>query len=248
MKITIITATYHSEATIEACMASVLGQVHPDLEYLILDGGSKDGTLSKIGQCKDSRVRVISEPDGGIYDALNKGIAMATGEVIGFVHSDDFLAGPDCLSNMVQLFLSQKVDGIYGDLHYVDASKTERIVRNWKSRPFHPGLLGSGWMPAHPTLFLRKEVYDKHGVFNLEFKIAADYDMMLRIFKDDTLRFAYLPQVITKMRLGGASNGSLKSVIRKTREDYRAMKNNNLPNPLFTICAKNLSKIPQFFK
>ena len=248
MKISIITATYHSEATIEACMASVLGQIHSDLEYLILDGGSKDGTMSKVEQCKDFRVRVISEPDKGIYDALNKGIRMATGEIIGFVHSDDFLAGSDCLSNMVQLFLTEKVDGIYGDLHYVDALRTERVVRNWKSRPFRPQLLGKGWMPAHPTLFLRKEVYDKHGVFDLEFKIAADYDMMLRIFKDDTLRFAYLPQVITKMRLGGASNGSLKNLIRKTREDYRAMKNNNLPNPLFTICAKNLSKIPQFFK
>lgn len=248
MKITIITATYNSEATIEACMDSVLEQVHPDLEYLILDGGSKDGTLSKVGKCKDARVRVISEPDKGIYDALNKGITRATGEIIGFVHSDDFLATSDCLSKMVQLFQSEKADGIYGDLHYVDALRTERVVRNWKSGPFRPQLLERGWMPAHPTLFLKKEVYDKHGVFDLEFKIAADYDLMLRIFKDDTLRFAYLPQVITKMRLGGASNGSLKNVIRKTREDYRAMKNNHLPNPLFTICAKNLSKIPQFFK
>lgn len=247
MKISIITATYHSEATIEACMYSVLGQGYSNLEYLILDGGSKDRTLAKVGQCKDPRVRVISEPDKGIYDALNKGIAMATGEVIGFVHSDDFLASPDCLASMLQLFETEKVDGVYGDLHYVDSQETERVIRNWKSQPFRPALLGRGWMPAHPTLFLKKSVYDKHGFFNLEFKIAADYDMMLRIFKDDTLKFAYLPQVVTKMRLGGVSNGSLKSVIQKTKEDYRAMKNNDLPNPLFTICAKNLSKIPQFF-
>ncbi|MCG2462877.1 glycosyltransferase [Flavobacteriaceae bacterium F89] len=247
MKISIITATYHSEATIEACMDSVLGQGYSDLEYLILDGGSKDGTMARIQQCVDPRVRVISEPDQGIYDALNKGIAMATGEVIGFVHSDDFLASDDCLANMLHLFESEKVDGVYGDLHYVDAQETARVVRNWKSKPFHRALLRRGWMPAHPTLFLKKEVYDKHGVFNLEFKIAADYDMMLRIFKDDTLKFAYLPQVVTKMRLGGVSNGSLKSIIRKTREDYKAMKYNQLSNPLYTICAKNLSKIPQFF-
>jgi glycosyltransferase len=229
-------------------MASVLGQDHSELEHLIVDGGSRDGTLPKVEQYRDFRVRVISEPDKGIYDALNKGISMATGEVIGFVHSDDFLAGSDCLSNMAQLFQSEKIDGIYGDLHYVDPLETERVIRNWKSRPFRPSLLNRGWMPAHPTLFLKKEVYDKHGTFNLEFKIAADYDMMLRIFKDDSLHFAYLPQVVTKMRLGGVSNGSLKNVIRKMREDYKAMKNNHLSNPLFTICAKNLSKIPQFFK
>ncbi|MHA7943030.1 glycosyltransferase family 2 protein [Formosa sp. 3Alg 14/1] len=250
MKVSIITATYNSEKTIEDCLQSVLTQDYNNIEYIIIDGASKDNTLSIIEKAKLKHENIISvsEPDKGIYDALNKGIKKATGDIVGFLHSDDFFSTNATISHIVEAFNSNKVDGVYGDLHYINATNSEKIVRNWTSKPFSDKLLKQGWMPAHPTLFLKKAVYKKHGVFNIAFKIAADYDLMLRIFKDTTLQFNYLPEVITKMRVGGASNRSLKNIWLKTREDYMAVKGNNISSPALVICSKNLSKIPQLFK
>ncbi|QDO93705.1 glycosyltransferase [Formosa sediminum] len=250
MKVSIITATYNSERTLDGCINSVLSQDYPSIEYIIIDGASTDNTLKVIDEVKEKYPNVISvsEPDKGIYDALNKGIEKASGDIVGFLHSDDFFASKETISHIVDAFKAKEVDGVYGDLHYINSINSNKIVRNWKSQPFSESLLMQGWMPAHPTLFLKKSVYTKYGVFNLNFKIAADYDLMLRIFKDNTLTFAYLPEVITKMRVGGASNRSLKNIWLKTREDYLAVKQNNLRNPLVVICSKNLSKIPQLFK
>ncbi|MDW5287862.1 glycosyltransferase family 2 protein [Formosa sp. PL04] len=250
MKVSIITATYNSEKTIGDCLKSVLNQDYSNIEYIIIDGASKDKTLEIIAEVKQKHLNVIcvSEPDKGIYDALNKGIEKASGDVVGFLHSDDFFASNETISHIVNAFEQEQVDGVYGDLHYINSTNSEKIVRNWKSKPFSEKLLKQGWMPAHPTLFLKKLVYTKHGLFNLNFKIAADYDLMLRIFKDTSLHFKYLPKVITKMRVGGASNRSLKNIWLKTREDYMALKGNNLGSPALVICSKNLSKIPQLFK
>ncbi|WP_159022681.1 glycosyltransferase family 2 protein [Formosa sp. L2A11] len=250
MKVSIITATYNSEKTIEDCFKSVLNQSYDNIEYIIIDGASTDGTLNILETFKQKHKNIISvsEPDKGIYDALNKGIEKATGDVVGFLHSDDFFASNETISHIVSAFNLEDIDGVYGDLHYINATNSEKIVRNWKSQPFLTKLLKQGWMPAHPTLFLKKAVYIKHGLFNLNFKIAADYDLMLRIFKDVTLQFKYLPEVITKMRVGGASNRSLKNIWLKTREDYMAVKGNKLGSPILVICSKNLSKIPQLFK
>lgn len=249
MKISIITATYNSAKTLEVCMDSVLNQTYDDIEYILVDGNSKDGTLDLIKSKaqKHENVSWISEPDKGIYDALNKGILKATGDVVGFVHSDDFLANKTIVSKIANAFKSEKVDGVYGNLHYVRFDNVDDVIRNWKSQDFKIKLLGRGWMPAHPTLFLKSDIYRTNGKFNLDYRIAADYDFILRIFKNPLNKFYYLPETITKMRVGGLSNRNLSNLILKTTEDYRAAKTNHIRLPLITIGLKNLSKIPQWF-
>ncbi len=249
MKISIITATYNSGATLKSSMLSVLHQSFQNIEYVIIDGNSTDETLELVKQHQiqfpQIDFKIQSEPDSGIYDALNKGVQLATGEVIGFVHSDDILAENQTLSMLVNQFKKENLDGIYGDLQYVDRNNIASVSRYWKSNLFNASLLKKGWMPAHPTLFLKKEVYQKHGLFNVNYKIAADYDFMLRILKDDDLKFGYLPQVITKMRVGGTSNRSIKNIIQKTKEDYRAVRSNNIGGWL-VVFRKNISKLKQF--
>ena len=247
MKITLITATYNSALNIKTCLDSVVSQVYDNLEYLIIDGKSSDATLNivKDYQQKFPYIKLVSERDQGIYYALNKGVQLATGDVVGFVHSDDLLANNHVASDIVNQLQKGQLDGVYGDLQYVDKVDSNKVIRLWKSCDFKSSLLKKGWMPAHPTLFLKKEVYKKHGLFDLDYKIAADYDFMLRVLKDYTLKFGYLPIVITKMRLGGASNRSLKNIIQKTKEDYRAIRSNKLGG-IFSILRKNTSKIKQF--
>lgn len=249
MKISIITATYNSARTLEVCMDSVLNQTYDNIEYILIDGNSKDTTLDIIKSKAQMHKNVswISEPDNGIYDALNKGILKASGDVIGFVHSDDFLANNTIVSKIANVFKSEQVDGVYGNLHYVRFDDVDSVVRNWKSQDFKIKLLGRGWMPAHPTLFLKSAIYKTSGRFNLNYRIAADYDFVLRIFKDTDYKFYYLPETITKMRVGGASNRTFRNLILKTTEDFRAAKTNHIKLPLLTIGLKNLSKIPQWF-
>ena len=249
MKISIITATYNSEATLKSCMISVLHQSYQNIEYVIIDGNSTDETLDLVKQHQlqfpKIEFKILSEIDNGIYDALNKGVQLATGDVIGFVHSDDVLASDSIVSKIAEVLKNSNVDGVYGDLEYVNKENTNNIIRYWKSKNFHPKLLKQGWMPAHPTLFLKREVYLKHGNFDLSYNIAADYDFMLRVLKDQSLKFSYIPEVITKMRVGGASNRSLKNIIQKTKEDYRAIRSNNIGG-WYLIFLKNISKVRQF--
>jgi len=248
MKVSLITASYNSAPDLVSCMESVVNQDYSNIEYIIVDGASSDETLSIIAdyQNKFDFIKVISEGDGGIYDALNKGVELTTGDIIGFVHSDDVLADTTIISRIVAQFNNEAVDGVYGDLNYVDKDDINKIIRKWISQSFKKNLLKKGWMPAHPTLFLKKEVYEAHGNFDLGYKIAADYDFMLRILKDESLKFSYLPEVISKMRMGGASNRSLKNIIQKTKEDYRAVTSNKIGGVL-SILRKNTSKIKQFF-
>ena len=247
--ISIITVTYNSSLTITSTLESILNQTKNKIEYIIIDGNSTDETLELVKQHQlqfpQIEFKILSEPDNGIYDALNKGIQLATGEVIGFVHSDDILADNHIVSTLANQFEKENIDGVYGDLQYVDKNNIDKIIRYWKSTDFNSSLLKKGWMPAHPTLFLKKEVYEKHGEFNLSYKISADYDFMLRILKDDSLKFTYLPKVITKMRVGGASNRSVKNIIQKTKEDYRAVRSNNIGG-WYLIFLKNISKVRQF--
>jgi glycosyltransferase involved in cell wall biosynthesis len=245
MKISIITVCFNSEATIKDTLESVKKQDYFDIEYVIIDGGSTDNTLNIINDHGEIITKVISEPDNGLYDALNKGLANVTGDIIGFLHSDDLLASSTIILDLMTEMKSKKLDGIYGDLEYVAKHDTNKIIRYWKSRKFKFSILKQGWMPAHPTLFLKKQVYDKHGEFNLSYKISADYDFMLRILKDNDLEYGYLPKVITKMRVGGASNRSFKNILQKTREDYLAITSNNIGG-LFSMFLKNVSKIKQF--
>ena len=247
MKVTIITATYNSASSIQSCLDSVVKQDYTNLEYLIIDGKSNDLTLEivKSYQKRYSYIKIVSEADFGIYDALNKGIINATGELVGFVHSDDILNSSTIISELIQKVSLENLDGVYGDLQYVDKVDTNKVIRYWKSREFESHLLKTGWMPAHPSLFLTKKVYEKHGFFDLSYSISADYDFMLRILKDKSLKFSYLPKVITKMRVGGASNRSVKNILKKSKEDYRAIRKNKIGN-LFTLIRKNTSKIKQF--
>lgn len=245
MKISIITVCFNSSKTITDTIISVNNQSYSNIEHIFIDGLSTDDTVRIINLNSNRPNIIISEKDSGLYDAINKGILNATGDVIGLLHSDDILHSSEIISNLISKIYSENLDGIYGDLQYVDKKNTNKIIRLWKSCEFNPNLLRKGWMPAHPTLILKKEVYSKHGLFNKSFKISADYDFMLRILKDSNLKFAYLPKVVTKMRVGGASNRNIKNIIKKSKEDYRAIRSNNIGG-FITLILKNTSKIKQF--
>lgn len=248
MKFSLITATYNSARNITTVVSSLNKQTFSNIDWIIVDGASQDNTVEVIKDKFQGNLNIISEKDNGIYDALNKGLRKATGDIVGFLHSDDLLASNDVIKQIADIFQQEDVDGVYGDLQYVAKEDTSRLIRYWSSNDFKSSLLKKGWMPAHPTLFLKRKVYEKHGHFNLDYKIAADYDLMLRIFGDSTLKFHYLPKVITKMRVGGASNRSFKNIKLKSTEDLKALKANGIPNPYLVLARKNLSKIGQFVK
>ena len=245
MKVSIITATYNSAATIRDTLASLENQTYPDIEYIIVDGASKDNTVEVVNQHCTRVSKIISEPDRGIYDALNKGIAAATGDIVGFLHSDDLLAYPDAIQDLVGIFQSGEYDAVYADLEYVQQKDVSKVVRLWQSGTYSKKKLRYGWMPAHPTFYMKRSCYNKLDGFDLSYKIAADYDSILRYLWRGKVNACHLPKVLIKMRVGGISNRSLATILRKTCEDIQAMRNNGLFWPL-TVSLKNLSKIPQF--
>ncbi len=247
MKISIITATYNNETTISESLLSLYSQTYPKVEHIIIDGLSEDKTLNVIKNTPTKYQRIIiSEKDNGIYDALNKGIKIATGEIIGILHADDMLANNDILEKIASIFKKENIDALYGDLVYIAEKNPQKIIRHWKSQQFHYKLLKKGWMPPHPTLFLRKYIYEKFGLFDTSFQISADYEFILRIFTANIKAF-YIPRVIIKMRIGGTSNKSLNNIYIKMREDLKAIKKHQIGN-INVLLKKNLSKIPQFFK
>ncbi|HCZ9271953.1 TPA: glycosyltransferase [Vibrio alginolyticus] len=247
MKVSIITATYNSANTLADTLRSLEEQTYADIEYIIIDGASKDNTLEVVkSQC--SRVTtIISEPDKGIYDALNKGIQAASGDVVGFLHSDDLFAYPNAVQDIVTTFEENNSQAVYADLEYVSKDDTDKTVRLWTSGKYSRNELKKGWMPPHPTFYMKRDLYESCGSFDLSFKIAADYDSLLRYLWVNNVSMAYLPKVLIKMRVGGASNRSLSNIIQKTKEDIQALKNSSLSWPQ-AILIKNLSKIPQFIK
>ncbi len=232
----------------EDCVKNVLSQSYKEIEYIVVDGGSNDGTFDVIQAYSDRISRWISEPDRGIYDAMNKGIKMATGHVIGFLHSSDVYAHPRVIEDVVRVFENSDASSVYGDLQYVDREDLNRVIRYWKSSAYRHGKFRQGWMPPHPTFFVRKEIYEQCGYFNTHFRIAGDYELMLRFLERYRISTAYFPQVLVKMRWGGISNGGFKNILIKTYEDYRAWGMNDLNGGVHTILFKNLSKIPQFWE
>lgn len=245
MKISIVTAVYNRHATLASAFSSIAAQTHQDIEHLVQDGGSTDGSLDVIADWEHSRMRVVSERDGGIYDALNRGIARATGDVVGFLHSDDLLAHAGVLAQVADALADPALDGVYGDLDYVAADDTNRVIRRWRSGAYDPRQLRWGWMPPHPTLYLRRAVYERLGGYDTSFRIAADYEAMLRYLVRGRIRLGYIPEVMVKMRVGGESNRSLERILKKSREDLRAMRRYGVGG-VGTLAAKNLRKITQF--
>lgn len=245
MKVSIITATYNSAETLPDTLASLQAQTYQNIEYIVIDGASRDGTLELVRACP-RLTTLISEPDKGIYDALNKGIAQASGDIIGFLHSDDLFADSNSVEKLVSAFCAGEHNAIYADLDYVDKYDTSKIIRHWASGIFKSLKLHFGWMPPHPTFYMTKEMYERLGVFNLDYPIAADYDSILRYFNSDDVRVAYLPQVLIKMRIGGASNNSLLNLKKKMLEEVKVMRCNGIYAPL-ALPMKRLTKIQQYF-
>lgn len=246
MKISIITITYNSAKTLQRALDSVQSQSYADIEHIIVDGGSTDGTKEVIEAYakQHTNVRWISEKDDGIYNALNKGIRMATGDIIGFLHSDDMLFCADSIGQIAAAFEQTKADVVYGDLQYCSNGK---VIRRWKSNAFHPSSLKYGWMPPHPTVYVRKEVYQAVGEYDEWFRISADYDMLLRIFSAG-YQTHYIPEVLVSMETGGASNRNPKARLTKTQEDYLVLKKNHIGAGLLTVACKQLRKIRQFLR
>lgn len=245
MKISLITATYNCAPTIRDCLRSVAEQEHSEIEHIVVDGASTDGTVEILQQWAGQIDQVLSERDRGIYDALNKGVSRASGEVVGFLHADDVFADARVLSEVAAAFQSPQVQAVYGDLTYVQKAHTDQVIRYWKSSPFQPSLLAKGWMPPHPTLYLRRQTYERFGGFDLSYQIAADYDFMLRILAKFEGQAVYLPRVLVKMRVGGKSNKSLQNVLRKSSEDLRALRSNQVGG-VGSLILKNVTKLTQF--
>ncbi|MCH2197506.1 MAG: glycosyltransferase [Flavobacteriales bacterium] len=248
MKVSIITIAWNSAETIEDTIKSVIAQDYPDIEYIVVDGASKDDTMKIVERHRDGITKVISEPDKGIYDAMNKGVNLATGDVIGILNSDDFYADEKVISEVAAKLKETGSDGLYADLTYVNRDQTDKVIRYWKAGEYKPGLFRKGWMPPHPTFFVKKTCYDQFGIYSLELRSAADYELMLRFIHKNEISVTYLPRVITRMREGGESNVTLKNRIRANKEDRLAWKMNGLTPGAFTLIRKPLSKLSQFIK
>jgi len=246
MKISIVTVSYNSAATIADTMRSIAGQSHPDIEHIVVDGGSKDDTVAIVKTADSRGARIVSEPDRGIYDAMNKGLLMASGEFVGFLNADDMLASTDTVAR-IAAEASAGADVVYGDLVYVHKDRPGDVIRYWNSGAFSRERLRYGWMPPHPTLYVRRSVQQALGNFDLRLRIAADYDFMLRCLSQPGLHVRYLPRVLVRMRTGGASNRSLKALRNKSREDLFALRKNGIGGWMTLLC-KNGRKLPQFFQ
>ena len=233
-------------ATIEDTILSVAGQGYPHVEHILIDGASTDGSLCIVNRHLNKFSKTVSEPDMGIYDAMNKGIRLATGDVVGFLNADDVYSDANVLGEIAAIFNDATVSACYGDLVYMDESLT-RVVRYWKSRPYRDGLFEKGWMPAHPTFFVRRTVFERYGDFDLAFRLQSDFDLTMRFLSICKIKSVYLPRVLVKMRVGGATNRSAANVIKGNIEAYQICKKNRLRvTPLF-IVKKILSRVPQFF-
>lgn len=248
MKVSIITVSYNSAETIDDCILSVLRQSYPNIEYIIVDGNSKDNTLDIISGHSNGVHTVISEPDEGIYHAMNKGIAACSGDVVGILNSDDVYADENVIADVVKLLTSSGAAACYGDLVYVDRTDLDKVQRTWISGPYQRDKFLKGWMPPHPTFYLKREFYAQYGDFNLDFRTSADYELMLRMLFKNELPAAYLNRTLVRMRAGGQSNLSLKNRLCANREDRRAWAVNGIKVPFWTTLRKPLSKIGQFFK
>jgi len=244
LRISLITVTYNAESTIGRCIESIIAQNYNNLEYIIVDGASTDNTIQIINQFKDHINIFISEPDKGIYDAMNKGIANAHGDIIAILNSDDFFAAIDVLSELVKAFNEQNADIIYGNIDYVDLQGL--IIRKWRSGVYTKGRYNWGWMPPHPAFYCRRQLFEQFGLYSLAYGTAADYELMLRFMHSTGLNIYYLNKVMVKMGIGGVSNSGYGNRLKAFLFDLKAMRNNGIPFPVITVLFKPLRKIYQY--
>lgn len=243
MKVSIITTTYNSGLTLRDTIRSVLSQSYPDIEYIIIDGGSKDNTLEIINKYKDKIAKVISEPDKGIYDAMNKGIRMATGDIVGILNSDDFFTSTNVIENIVKAFESNDIDAVFGDIHFVKPDNLNKSVRYYSSSIFRPSLFRFGFMPAHPSFYVKRICYEKYGLYDLNYKIASDYDLLIRFLYINKITYKYLNIDFVTMRMGGASTENMKSRVVLNKEIVRACRKYGIYTNLFMLSLKYIYKI-----
>lgn len=248
MKVSIITVCFNSSKTIEDTIKSVIGQSYGKIEHIVIDGRSTDGTLDILKQYGDQIHKCVSEPDDGIYDAMNKGVDLTTGDVVGFLNSDDCYADNDVVAKIAGVMQSNDVDCCYGDLEYVAPDNPSKTVRRWRSQPYQDSLFRKGWHPPHPTFFAKKAVFDKYGGFDLNYIIGADYELMLRFLQRYNIKSEYIPLVLVKMRSGGISNKNLYQIIKANIECYRAWKKNGLKVTPLIMLKKPVSKLVQYMK
>lgn len=247
MKISIITVVYNNDKTIRDAMQSVLGQTYKNIEYVIIDGGSKDNTVNLINEYKEKLGYFVSEKDSGLYDAMNKGILACTGDVIGILNSDDLYQDSHVIKDVMDQFDNDpELDILYGNLVYVKSDDTNKVVRNWKSKSYYKNFFENANVPPHPSLFLKSEVYKSAGLFDLQYKLAADYELMLRIFKKHNFKSKHINKLIIKMRLGGATNQSISNIINQNKEILKAWKNNGLIAPFYLMPIRIFKRLAQF--
>ena len=247
MKISIVTACYNSASTIRDTLRTIQMQTHQNIEHIVIDGGSTDGTLDILEENRQHIAYLTSEPDKGLYDAMNKGISKATGDVIGLLNSDDLFANKHVLSQVVNALSDETVDACYGDLVYVNHDNINQVARYWTSCPYTPELLGKGWVPAHPTFYVRRAVHEQHGMlFNLDYKLASDYDVLLRLLYIHKIKTTHIPDVMVKMRLGGTTNKSMKNIVNQNKEILQVLKQHGYPySPVKFIGNKIVNRIQQ---
>lgn len=247
MKISIITVCFNSAYTIEDTILSVISQTHKDIEYIVVDGGSTDNTLAIIDKYRTNISHLISEPDDGLYDAMNKGIKLATGDAIGILNSDDIFQDNNVLSHVATTLSDPVIDACYGDLVYVSQHDVGQVVRLWKSCNYDESLWATGWVPAHPTFFAKNNVYKNHDLFDVSSRLAADYEFLIRVIGRDKIRVKYIPEVLVRMRLGGETNKNLKNIVRQNFEIIRAAKKNGFTFSITRFVIKKLKlKIKEY--
>ena len=248
MKISIITVALNSAKTIEATLRSVAGQTHPDVEHIVIDGGSTDGTLEQLACDGTHLTHVVSEPDRGIYDAMNKGLAHATGDIVCFLNADDAYAAPDVLSRVAHEMQQYGLDALFGDVVFFNPGAPERNVRRYRSDRFCPERLAYGWMPAHPALFMKRRIYQQLGGFHTHFRIAGDFDFVARAFAPGQLRYRHLPLIMVRMQSGGVSNAGLRSKWLLNQEVLRSCRENGIRTNIFKILSKYPAKLMELLQ
>ena len=246
MKISIITVAFNAAPTIADTLESVAAQTHPEIEHIVVDGASTDGTLEIIERHGKHVARLISEPDQGIYDAMNKGLRLATGEVIGFLNADDVYIDDGVLQRVAEIMARNDLDALFGDAEFVNPARPTRSVRRYRSERFRPERIAWGWMPAHPSLFLRRGVYERFGNFRTDYCIAGDFELVARIFHGGTLKYRHVPEVWVRMRTGGVSTGGWRNTVLLNREVLRACRENGIPTSLPKILSKYPAKLFEF--